>query len=46
MKTTCSRARRLEIAVSLYSPLKGLRAIYYSEKIPKVGLEEWGVVAK
>jgi len=32
MKTTCSRARRLEIATSLYSPAKGSRAIYCLEK--------------
>jgi len=32
MKTTCSRARQLEIATSLYSPAKGLRAIYCLEK--------------
>jgi len=35
MKTMYSRARQLEIAVSLYSPSKGSRAIYYSEKIPR-----------
>jgi len=46
MKTTRLRTRRLEIAASLYSLSKGLRAIYYSEKSLGVGLEEWGVVAK
>ena len=35
MKTTCSRARQLEITVSLYSLSKGSRAIYCSEKIPR-----------
>jgi len=35
MKTICLRARQLEIAVSLYSPSKDSRAIYYSEKIPR-----------
>jgi len=34
MKITCSRARRLKIAASLYGPLKGLRAIYCLEKNP------------
>jgi len=34
MKTTHSRARRLEIAASLYSPAKGLRAIHCLEKNP------------
>jgi len=32
MKTTRSKARRLEIAASLYSLAKGLRAIHYLEK--------------
>ena len=32
MKTTCSRARWLEIAASLYSPAKGSRAIHCLEK--------------
>jgi len=32
MKTTCSRARRLEITASLYSPAKGSRAIHCLEK--------------
>ena len=35
MKTTHSRTRQLKIAVSLYSPSKGLRAIYCLEKIPR-----------
>jgi len=35
MNTTRLRARQLEIAASLYSPSKGLRAIYCSEKIPR-----------
>jgi len=35
MKTMCSRAKWLEIATSLYSPSKGSRAIYCSEKIPR-----------
>jgi len=34
MKTTRSRARRLEIAASLYSPAKGSRAIHCLEKNP------------
>jgi len=32
MKITCSRARQLEIAASLYGPLKGSRATYCLEK--------------
>jgi len=32
MKTTCSRVRQLEIAVSFYSPAKGSRAIHCLEK--------------
>ena len=32
MKTMCSRARRLKIAASLYSPAKGSRAIHCLEK--------------
>jgi len=32
MKTTRLKARRLEIAASLYSLAKGLRAIHYLEK--------------
>jgi len=35
MKITCSRARQLEIATSLYSLLKGSRAIHYSEENPR-----------
>jgi len=35
MKITCSRARQLEIATSLYGPSKGLRAIYCLEKNPR-----------
>ena len=35
MKITYSRTRRLEIAAFLYSPSKGSRAIYCSEKIPR-----------
>ena len=35
MKTICSRARQLKIAVSLYSLSKGSRVIYCSEKIPR-----------
>jgi len=35
MKTMRSRARRLEIATSLYSLAKGLRAIYCLEKNPR-----------
>jgi len=46
MKTTCSRARQLEIITSLYGPSKGSRAIYCSEKNPGVGLEKWEVVTK
>jgi len=42
MKTICSRVRRLEIAVSLYSPAKGSRAIYYSKKIPRSRIREVG----
>jgi len=32
IKTIYLKARGLEITASLYSPLKGLRAIYYIEK--------------
>ena len=46
MKTTRSRARRLKIATSHYSPAKGSRATHCLERTPGVGLEEWGVVAK
>jgi len=35
MKTTCSRAKQLEIVASFYSLSKGSRAIYFSEKIPR-----------
>jgi len=35
MKTTCLRAKQLEIVASLYSPSKGLRAIYCLEKNPR-----------
>jgi len=35
MKTTRLRARQLEIATSLYSPAKGLRAIHCLEKNPR-----------
>ena len=35
MKTTCLRAKQLETATSLYSPSKGLRAIYRTEKNPR-----------
>jgi len=35
MKITCSKARQLKIAASLYSPAKGLRAIHYLEKNPR-----------
>ena len=35
MKTTRSKARRLEIAASLYSLAKGLRAIHCLEKNPQ-----------
>ena len=35
MKTMRSRAKRLEIAASLYSPAKGLRAIHCLEKNPR-----------
>ena len=34
MKTAHLRARRLKIAVSFYSPAKGLRAIHCLEKNP------------
>jgi len=34
MKTMHSRARRLEIAISLYGPAKGSRAIHCLEKNP------------
>jgi len=37
MKIMYSRARRLEIATSLYGPLKGPRAIYCLEKNPGDG---------
>ena len=35
IKTMYSRARQLEIAISLYSLLKGSGAIYYLEKNPR-----------
>jgi len=35
MKTTCSRARQLEITASLYGLAKGLRAIHCLEKNPQ-----------
>ena len=35
MKTMCLRARQLKIAICLYSPSKGSRAIYCLEKIPR-----------
>ena len=35
MKTTCSRAKQLEIAISLYGLVKGLRAIHCLEKNPQ-----------
>jgi len=35
MKTTCLRARQLEIAIFCYGPSKGLRATYHSEKKPR-----------
>ena len=35
MKIMCLRARQLKIAASLYSPLKGLRAIYCLQKNPR-----------
>jgi len=40
MKTTCSRARQLEIIASLYDPSKGSRAIYCLEKIPRSRIKE------
>jgi len=42
MKTTCSRARRLEIVVSFYGPSKGSRAIYCLEKNPRSRIREVG----
>jgi len=35
MKTTCLRAKQLEIAISLYGLVKGLRAIHCLEKNPQ-----------
>ena len=40
MKTTCSRARQLEIAASPYSLAKGSRAIYCLEKNPRSRIKE------
>ena len=40
MKTTHSRTRQLKIAVSLYSPSKGLRAIQCLEKDPRSRIRE------
>jgi len=42
MKTTCSRARQLEIAASHYSPAKGSRAIHCLEKNPQSRIREVG----
>jgi len=42
MKTTCSRARQLEIAASFYSSAKGSRAIYCLEKNPRSRIKEVG----
>jgi len=35
MKITCLRAKRLKIAIVLYSPSKGSRTIYCLEKNPR-----------
>ena len=35
MKTICLKAKQLKIIAFLYSPSKGLRAIYCSEKISR-----------
>ena len=42
MKTMHLRAKRLEITTSLYSPSKGSRAIYCSEKISRSKIREVG----
>ena len=40
MKTMCSRAKRLEITISLYSLVKGSRAIHCLEKNPRSRIRE------